>query len=359
MNALKKLTITAAAAVPAAAMFAGVASAAPVDHIVNGGFNSSADGWTTSAGASIKKHDGYPFGVLTNEKAGPAASSVLASQCVNIYNGLPAAFEGRIFIPANQERGGSAGFIITLYAESGCEGAQVGQAGNPMFDTQDQVWKQHSFNLPMKNLPRSANIALAVTKAKSEANPNAPFMAFFDDIKLIQHPLEIADKPGDNEPEQPEPADEPVVPDENPGDEPDAPTQDDNPADQPSDAPADEPAPEQPADQPQQPAPSGNTQDAAPEGDAGETESSASAPLAPATGSGAPIIEDETAPGAAAAANSTGRERPAGGDSPAPAQYPAPASDLINADELGIFGGALAVFGLGLAALALRRQRSN
>lgn len=368
MNTLKKLTITAAAAFPAVAMFAGVANAAPVDHVVNGHFSSNASGWFPGDGASIKRHDGYPFGAVTNAKVGAGASSVLATQCVNIYSGLPAAFEGRTFIPANQERGGSAGFIITLYADPDCSGAQVGQAGNPMFDIQEEVWKQHSFNLPMKSAPRSARIALAVTKAKSEANPNAPFMAFFDDIKLIQHPLEAADA-DDNPPEQPEPDNEPVLPDEKPVDEPESPVEEDEPAEQPGDEPvgepADEPAeedpaPQQPGDEPQQPEPSGDTQNPAPQDNAGGAGSGAGAPLAPATGSSAPLPGIESAQGAAAPGGTTGRDRPVDGDTPAPlAQYPAPANDLIGADELGIFGGVIAAFGLVLAGLAVRRQRSN
>jgi hypothetical protein len=92
MNSLKKLSIAAAAVIPAAALFVGVASAVVEDHVTNGGFNINAKGWSPNENATIAKHDGFPLGVLTNVKKGASASTATASQCMPVFPNLKVDF---------------------------------------------------------------------------------------------------------------------------------------------------------------------------------------------------------------------------------------------------------------------------
>jgi outer membrane biosynthesis protein TonB len=378
MNPLKKFTIAASAAIPAIAMFAGVAGAAPVDHITNGTFNINSKAWTPGANASVTKHVGFPIGVLTNETNGGQASSVTASQCVTLYNGLPSYFEGRVMIPSNQERTGSAAFVVTLYSDPNC-GVPIKQVDPGMFHT-TQDWKKFEFTLPSG--AESASVSMAVTKGKSLLKPNAEFMAFFDDIKLVQHPLMAVPAAEDESPEPPAPSEEPangdaqVAPDE-------PPVEEDPPAEAPE---AEEPAPEVPAEEepadtdepapaPQEPAaePAPQLPQEAPaESDTNESDSdSGEAPGAPATGSTEPPMDE---PEAVEAETSEQHELPStnadvsdGGDgqdfetpdAPETGFTVANTRDLVGADELGLFGGVLAFFGLALAAVAIKRERST
>lgn len=382
MNPLKKLTITAAAAIPAVAMFAGVANAAMEDHVVNGGFNINTKGWSAGANASIKKHDGFPIAVVTNEKFGGTASSVTVSQCMELYNGLPSYFEGRVMIPSNQERSGSAAFIVTTYSDSNC-GVAIGDVAPGMFHT-TQDWRKFEFELPSG--AKSARVSMAVTKGKSFAKPGADFKAFFDDIKLIQYPLDVAeeeededdclcepaaptDEPAAEEPEPAAPTDDGPIP-ADAGDDDDAPVPaepvgDDDESEEPV-APS---APADSADEPSEPAaPVAEPQ--APAEDQANDDGETSPPAAEEQNA----QDDEPAADAAGDEAETSNQYELSNDDnarvPGRGQTETPGApdtgfsvadtkDMVGADELGIFGGVLAFFGLMLAAIAIKRERSN
>ncbi len=393
MNPLKKLSIVVAAAIPAVALFAGVATAVVEDHVTNGGFNINAKGWTAGADASVKKHEGFPIGVVTNEKNSTGASSVTASQCVQLYNGLKSYFEGRVMIPSNQERSGSAAFVVTLYSDQNC-GVPIKEIAPGMFHT-TQDWKKFEFELPSG--AESAKISMAVTKGKSLLKPKAPFMAFFDDIKLIQHPLSVAGEdeeendclcepaaPTDGPAAEPEPAaptdDGPIPADagKDPTPEPVAPAADE-PVDVPTvtpGVPADEPAadePAGPAQQPQQPSADPATQQQDDSTSDGSSDDGDGTPGAPATGSTQPDADQEGVDSAETSGQyeltpsdgGEGQREPASGrgvDTPGAPETGfnlGGTKDLVGADELGILGGVLAAFGLTLAAIAIRRERAS
>lgn len=390
MNPLKKLTITAAAAIPAVAMFAGVASAAVEDHVVNGGFNINTKGWSVDAGGSLKKHDGFPMAVLTNENITLAETTVRATQCVAIEPGIPANFSGRAFIPNNQERKGQATFHIGLYDDANCQDHVMSAALLPLTDT--GVWKDFSYT-PQPwpgETPGYAKITMVVEKAKAGMlKKGEPFMTFFDDIKLTQDiPDPVAEDDclcapaaddGTGEPEAPsEPAaeDDSPIPAEPAGsDDDDAPAEPEAPAE-----PAEEPAAEDPAedgDEPSQPveepAEEESSEDAPAAG--GQQGSDDPAPAAPSNGSvdgdgddasdqDDSSTEAETSDQYELEADDAAQRELGRGQAETPAApntgfSVAGTKDMVGADELGIFGGVLAFFGLTLAAIAIKRERSN
>jgi hypothetical protein len=397
VNPLKKLTITAAAAIPAVAMFAGIANAAIVDHVVNGTFNANAKGWTVDANATLKKHDGYPIGVLTNDTKVMTASTVYATQCVALDPGSPVTFSGRALIPANQERSGSATFFVGLYHDKNCTQVSVSAQLPALTDT--SVWKEFQYKpVPFNadpwgpGTPGYARVSMVVEKSKTHKFPQKgePFMAFFDDIKLTQAPLGVACLgdcgPGPVAEDEPQPAtsdgtDTPEGgegPMAEPVAEPVEPVSEDPPAQgEPLSELAEEPAAPgapQSSDEPVAPsAPPAASQGQTADEPAPAAPNKPNTPAAPATGSTGGTGQDSE--GAEAGSAETSEQYELSTDSESAADRQAPrgsgavetisnlqvpgTNGLVGASELGMLGGALAFFGLVLAVVAMRRERSD
>lgn len=388
MNPLKKLSIAAAAALPAVALFVGAASAVTEDHVTNGGFNINAKGWTPNENATIAKHDGFPMGVLTNVAKGTAASTATATQCMTVLPSLDVQFSGRAFIPENQKRTGSATFQVQLFADEKCNDFLVGAELPALSDT--GVWKEFNYNpVPWPgNVAHSARVTMVVHKDKKLIAAKAPFQAFFDDIKVTQFYLLTEDDIEDEDDCQCAPAEE-----EEPA-EPAAPTDDGPIPAEPSGGAEDDdapipaepvggdgdgpvtPEPAQPTDEPEdaedepaapaQPAPQVQGSDEDNQA-AAEDEPDTAAPQSNEDSSdGDETVDDADTSEQYELTNEDDENRELGRGqaietpgAPETGFSVQATKDLIGADELGLLGGALAFFGLVLAGLAIKRERSN
>lgn len=390
MNPLKKLSILAAAAIPAVALFAGTANAAIADHVTNGGFNINAKGWTPNENATIAKHDGFPMGVLTNVRTGASASAATATQCMPVMPNLDVEFQGRAFIPENQQRKGSATFQVSLFADENCSDFLVG-AELPAQKVTGE-WKEFYYNpVPWPGgVAHSARVTMVVEKNLSGfMKRNEPFMAFFDDIKLTQvyvpvpegEPAEddcLCAPAAEEEPAEPAaPTDDGPIPAEPVGGEDD----DDGPIPAEPVGGHDEPAQPEPAvggddaDEPVQPGPAvpadepdAPAQPAAQDQDSSDVDGDSSgelAPTAPDADGDEPEADDAETSEQYELTNDD-NQRPALGSgqtetpaAPATGENLGGPASLVGADELGLLGGAIAFFGLVLAAIAMKRERSN
>jgi hypothetical protein len=400
---IRKLTIAAAAAIPAVAILAGSAGAvSQYSKVANGDFSNGTAGWTAAASPLAQITAPSNHGYVANAFDGVAASKTFAYQCFAVTGGLKYELAGKIYIPHNQKRSGAANLGIVFYSGNDCT-TQVG-AAYTLPVTGLGSWKAQSITPTAPGSAKSAMVRLGVEKKAPLflQSPSAKFGAYFDDIEVLQKSIKLPDGPIIQNPTAtptpkgpiikiPIPTTTPTPPvDDLPVDDPEQdPTPDPQPQpdpeqpDQPDQEQPDQPdqeQPEQDPDQPQdEPAPSDDetteTDVPGPDLPAPDTDDDQDeTPPSGGSGSGSGGSANDTDDPQGSAANGTGSDvqtlggagEPSTSNSPDSPSGPTPAAPntgnagdsdgLIGGTGLAV-GGGLALAGLGLAVVAFARSR--
>lgn len=408
---IRKLTIAAAATIPAVAILAGSAGAvSQYSKVTNGDFSNGTTGWTAAVSPPAQVTAPSNHGYLANAFNGAAASKTFAYQCFPVIGGLKYELAGKIYIPNNQKRSGAANLGIVFYSGNGCT-SQVGGAFTLPVTTLGS-WKAQSITPTAPASAKSAMVRLGVEKKAPVflQSPSAKFGAYFDDIEVLQKGIKIPNGPIIQNPTAtptpkgpiikiPIPTATPTpkgpiiqipIPTNTP-----TPPADDLPLDNPQQDPTPEPQPQPDPEQPQQPEPQDEPeqpQDEPAPSDEETTETDVPGPDLPA-----PDMDDDqdepAAPGnngsGSSGGDTNGTGNPQGGDATgagtgsdiqtlgstgkpstskapnnpgdptpaAPSTGNAADSDGLIGNTVLAMGGGLALAGLGLALVAFARSR--
>lgn len=399
---IRKLTIAAAAAIPAVAILAGSAGAvSQYSKVTNGDFSNGTTGWTAAASPLAQVTAPSNHGYVANAFQGAAASKTFAYQCFPVSGGVKYELSGKIYIPHNQKREGQANLGILFYANEDCSDHVGGAFTLPVDDPGS--WKAQSITPTAPASAKSAMVRLGVEKKAPGLfqKTSDKFGAYFDDIEVLQKSIKIPNGPIIQNPTAtptpkgpiikiPIPTATPTpkgpvikipIPTTTPtppaGDEPaDDPQQDPQPEPEQPQQPDPQPEPEQPQDEPA-PADEETTETDVPGPDlpAPDMDDDQDEPGGSATGdsgsngggAGATQGGDATSAGAGSNVETLGTTgtrwtskapiKPSDPTPAAPSTGNADDSDgLLGNTELAL-GGGLALAGLGLALVALARSR--
>ena len=266
---IRKLTIAAAAAIPAVAILAGSAGAvSQYSKVTNGDFSNGTTGWTAAVSPPAQVTAPSNHGYVANTFVGVAASKTFAYQCFPVTGGLKYELSGKIYIPHNQTREGQANLGIVFYENDDCS-AHVGGAYTLPVDDLGS-WKAQSITPTAPASAKSAMVRLGVEKKAPGLFQKASgkFGAYFDDVEVLQKSIKLPNGPIIQNPTATPTPKGPIIKIPIPTATPTpkgpiikipiptttpAPPADDQPADDPQQDPAPDPQPE--PEQPQQPDP--------------------------------------------------------------------------------------------------------
>ncbi len=195
---IKKLGLIAASAIPAAALFAGTASAAVSQYskLKNGDFETSAAHWSTSAYPSAQISETFGLGKLANTTNTAVATNAYAAQCVKLDGGIKYELSGKVYLGKNQKRTGHANMALQFFANESCSGTPVSQAYTPWV-TEYGAWKKQTLTMNAPKSTESARVLLLVSKDGTNVKADAKlhFVTYFDDVQLLQKSIKIPDGP--------------------------------------------------------------------------------------------------------------------------------------------------------------------
>lgn len=327
---IRKLTIAAAAAIPAVALLAGTAGAvSQYSKVTNGDFSNGTTGWTAAVSPPAQVSNVSGRGYVANAFNGAVASKTFAYQCFPVTGGKKYELKGKIYIPANQKRQGSANLGILFYSGNDCTDHVGGAFTLPVNDIGS--WKSQSVTPTAPASAKSAMVRLGVEKKAPLFGQQASdkFGAYFDDIEVLEKSIKIPNGPIIVNPTATPTPKGPIIVIPNPTATPTPkgpiikipiptttpqPPTDDLPEANPEQDPTPDPQPEQPQqpepEQPQQPEPEQPQDEPAPV-DEEPTEQDVPGPDLPA-----PDMDDDepAAPGNGGGDNSNGE--PTGSDAP-------------------------------------------
>lgn len=184
---IRKLTLTALAAIPAATILAAPAAALGPNKVQDGDFSSGSAAWSVTPSGAATFGAFFSAGALINEVDSSLASTVYAHQCIPITGDVKYKLSGRILVPAAQPRFGSGSMSLQFYSAEDCASyisstatAQV-EAGPDWVNREMEVTAPEDAKSVRVRLNAHKDAALFLIQDSED-----PFSAFFDDISLVQ-----------------------------------------------------------------------------------------------------------------------------------------------------------------------------
>lgn len=184
---LRKLTITALAAIPAAAVLAGPAGAASPNKLENGDFGTGSAGWAVTPSGAASFGSLWGVGALNNEVDSSLATTVYAHQCVPVTGNVKYKLSGRSFLLPNQDRSGSSNMSLQFYAEPDCT-SYLSSSATPTVGIEN-AWSEQEIEVTAPEAAKSVRVRLNAHKHAALwliEHAEDPFLVFFDDISLVQ-----------------------------------------------------------------------------------------------------------------------------------------------------------------------------
>lgn len=184
---IRKLTVSALAAIPAATILAAPAAAVGPNKVQDGDFSSGAAAWSVTPSGAATFGTFFSSGALINEVDSALASTVYAHQCIPITGDLKYKLSGRSLVPNSQPRFGSSSMSLQFYSAPDCT-SYISSAGTAHVEAgNDWVYRETEVTAPQN----AKSVRLRLNAHKDAAlfliqDSEDPFSAFFDDISLVQ-----------------------------------------------------------------------------------------------------------------------------------------------------------------------------
>lgn len=184
---IRKLTLTALAAIPAATILAAPAAALGPNKVQDGDFSSGSAAWSVTPSGAATFGAFFSAGALINEVDSTLASTVYAHQCIPITGDVKYKLSGRILVPAAQPRFGSGSMSLQFYSAEDCA-SYISSAATAQVEAGPD-WVNREMEVTAPEDAKSVRVRLNAHKDAALfliQDAEDPFSAFFDDISLVQ-----------------------------------------------------------------------------------------------------------------------------------------------------------------------------
>lgn len=186
MNRIKLFALSAAMALPAAGVM--FASAAPMNLVKNGTFDTDVAGWDNFGGnPTLYKHSMQ----ITNTYAGAGNSYYSGWYCVKVKAGTEYVTEADYWVPESAPANSGAGLQLHYYASNDCSGSNMvaggaGQSGGKL-PAQRGDWEHFKFKEVAPDGAHSARVrASAIKEPPGGGSIPGAHVVYFDNVSFVE-----------------------------------------------------------------------------------------------------------------------------------------------------------------------------
>lgn len=186
MNRIKLFALSAAMALPAAGVM--FASAAPINLVKNGTFDTDVAGWDNFGGnPTLYKHTMQ----ITNTYAGTGGSYYSGWYCVKVKAGSEYLVDADYWVPAAAPENSGASLQVHYYASNDCSGGNMTSGGGyregGKLPGQRDDWEHFSFKDTAPDGAKSARVrASAIKEPAGGGSIPGVHVVYFDNVSFVE-----------------------------------------------------------------------------------------------------------------------------------------------------------------------------